>query len=91
MRSTLLLGAMLISASMTAQETVTVSTAPGNSEQRYYSLQNGTQATTLLSDWDLAFESTGITGAILLNTASRPMAQDLYVHGRNSVWMVSQR
>ncbi len=69
MRSTLLLSIMLISASITAQETVTVSTAPGNSEQRYYSLQNGTQATTLVSDWDLAFESTGITGAILLNTA----------------------
>jgi len=70
MKSTVLLGVMLISTSITAQETVTVSTAAGNTEQLYYNLQNGsTQALWQLSDWDLAFESTGITGAILLNTA----------------------
>lgn len=69
MKSTLLLGVMLISASMTAQETVTISTAAGNTDQIFYSLQHGTQATMQLSDWDLAFESTGITASILLNTA----------------------
>ena len=42
-----------------AQTTVTVSTAPGNVEQVWYSLQNGEVAAAAFNDWDLAFEMTG--------------------------------
>ena len=52
----------------TAQNTVTVSTAAGNAEQVWYSLQNGEVATAALADWDLAFEIAGFTASIRVNT-----------------------
>ena len=52
----------------TAQNTVTVSTAAGNAEQVWYSLQNGEVATAALADWDLAFETAGFTASIRVNT-----------------------
>lgn len=52
-----------------AQTTVTVSTAPGNVEQVWYSLQNGEVAAAAFNDWDLAFEMTGFSSSILVNTA----------------------
>lgn len=48
---------------------VTVTTGPANTLQTYYSLQNGVVSSAALADWDLAFELTGITGSILVNTA----------------------
>lgn len=67
MRLSTLSAAILIAASTNAQ--VTVTTAPQNAQQTYYSLANGVVANHALADWDLAFELTGITGSILLNTA----------------------
>jgi hypothetical protein len=67
MRLSALSAAILIAASANAQ--VTVTTAPANAQQAYYSLANGVVANHALADWDLAFELTGITGSILLNTA----------------------
>ena len=55
--------------SISAQAQVTVTTAPANAQQTYYSLANGVVGSNMLADWDLAFELTGITGSILLNTA----------------------
>lgn len=59
--------AILIASITNAQ--VTVTTAPANAQQTYYSLANGAVASHAVADWDLAFELTGITGSILLNTA----------------------
>lgn len=67
MRNATLLAAGLTAGALTAQTTVT--TGPANALQTYYSLQNGVVASPALADWDLAFELTGITGSILLNTA----------------------
>lgn len=52
-----------------AQTEVTVSTGGGNAQQVWYSLQNGEVATAPLASWDLAFEITGFTSAIRVNTA----------------------
>jgi hypothetical protein len=57
------------STALFAQTTVTVTTGPSNSQQTWYSLQNGVVETRDLAEWDLAFEITGITGSILANTA----------------------
>ncbi|MBK6341192.1 MAG: T9SS type A sorting domain-containing protein [Flavobacteriales bacterium] len=67
MRIATLLAAAVTSSAVLAQTIVT--TAPQNAQQAYYSLSNGVVASTALADWDLAFELTGITGSILLNTA----------------------
>lgn len=52
-----------------AQTSVTVSTAPGNAEQVWYSLQNGEAGVAAMAEWDLAFEMTGFSSSILVNTA----------------------
>lgn len=54
---------------LSAAGQVTVTTAPANAQQTYYSLADGVVGSNTLADWDLAFELTGITGSILLNTA----------------------
>jgi hypothetical protein len=69
MRLATLSSALLLALTVAAQTTVTVSTAPGNADQVFYSLQNGEQATAPLAEWDLAFEITGFTSSILVNTA----------------------
>jgi len=66
--NTLVLLAMLTTAT-SAQTTVTVSTGEANSTQTFYSLQNGEVAAAPLADWDLAFEITGFTSSIRVNTA----------------------
>lgn len=69
MRIFTLCATALISYSTIAQTTVVVNTSAGNSGQEYYSLQNGTISNPSLAQWDLAFETSGITGSILVNTA----------------------
>lgn len=64
-----LVAALFISSAVFAQTTVVVSTNAGNTHQEFYSLQNGTISNALLAGWDLAFETSGITGSILVNTA----------------------
>jgi hypothetical protein len=66
--STLAVSAVLAS-SLIAQETVTVTTGPGNATQTFYSFQNGVVESRPLAEWDLAFEITGFTASILVNTA----------------------
>lgn len=56
-------------ATSVAAQSVTVSTAPQNAEQVYYRLSDDAQTSALLSSWDIAFEITGITGSVLVNTA----------------------
>ncbi|MCB9171187.1 MAG: hypothetical protein H6594_12640, partial [Flavobacteriales bacterium] len=56
---------LLLSAAMNAQTTVTVTTAPANADQVWYSLQNGTVRTAPLDEWDLGFEIAGFTASIL--------------------------
>ena len=65
--STIALG--LFAPFVLAQSPVTVSTAPSNGDQVWYSLQNGVVQDRPLAEWDIAFEITGITGSILANTA----------------------
>lgn len=67
MRTITLFAAGLLGTAIMAQTTVT--TGAGNTQQTYYSLSNGVVSSVGLADWDLAFELTGITGSILLNTA----------------------
>jgi uncharacterized protein YjbI with pentapeptide repeats len=59
-----------------AQTPVTVSTAPGNVEQVWYSLQNGDVGAAAMNDWDLAFEMTGFSSSILVNTAKGMLAYE---------------
>lgn len=69
-RSTLaLLVALSVAGQGLAQTPVTISTGPSNSTQTFYSLQNGEVDARPLDEWDIAFELTGITGSILVNTA----------------------
>jgi len=58
----------LLTTALSAQTTVTVTTGPANAVQTFYSLQNGVQTSVPLAEWDLAFEITGFTGSILVNT-----------------------
>lgn len=68
--STALFAGFLASAAV-AQEAVTVTTAPGYTQQLWYSLVNGTQGTAALNEWDLAFEiNGGFTAGVLVNTAA---------------------
>ncbi len=69
MKLVTLLSGTLLSAVVLAQETVTVTTGPGNATQTFYSLQNGVQGTAPLADWDLAFEINSFNSSILVNTA----------------------
>ena len=64
-----LCAASLFSFATFAQTTVVVNTNAGNTVQEYYSLQNGTVSNPPLAQWDLAFETSGITGSIMVNTA----------------------
>lgn len=52
-----------------AQTPVTVSTGAGNAEQIWYSFLNGQVGARALAEWDLAFEMTGLTAGIRVNTA----------------------
>ncbi len=52
-----------------AQTPVTVSTAPQNADQVWYSLLNGEVGRAPLAEWDLAFEMTGFTAGVRVNTA----------------------
>lgn len=65
----LLLATILVGTGLHAQTAVTVSTGPANAEQVWYSLQNGEVGSAPLAEWDLAFEMTGFTSSILVNTA----------------------
>ncbi len=69
MRLSTLLAFAFTSGTLLAQETVTVTTAPSNAQQTWYSFQDGVVETRPLAEWDLAFEITGITGSIQANTA----------------------
>lgn len=60
---------LLTSLALSAQTPVTVTTAPGNAQQTWYSLQNGVVDSRPLAEWDMAIEVSGITGSILVNTA----------------------
>lgn len=65
----LLLTGLLFSAAGNAQTAVTVSTHAGNADQVWYSLQNGEVGRAALNEWDLAFEMTGFSSSIRVNTA----------------------
>ena len=70
MKNTILLPlAMLASGLLSAQTPVTVSTQPGNARQVWYSLQNGEVGNAPMDEWDLAFEMTGFSSSIRVNTA----------------------
>lgn len=69
MKTTLLLLSGVFLASFTqAQTPVTVSTHAGNADQVWYSLQNGEVGRAPLNEWDLAFEMTGFSSSIRVNT-----------------------
>lgn len=61
--------AALACLSIQAQIPVTVSTGASNAEQIWYSLLNGEVGARALAEWDLAFEMTGLTAGIRVNTA----------------------
>lgn len=69
MKHATLLSSLLLTSVAFAQTEVVIQTAPGNADQVFYSLQNGVAATAPLANWDLAFEISGFTSSILVNTA----------------------
>lgn len=60
---------LLLPLALSAQTPITVTTAQGNGQQTWYSLENGVVDSRPLAEWDIAIEITGITGGILANTA----------------------
>lgn len=59
----------LLTVGATAQIIIdTVSVGPNYANQKWYSLQNDEQGTQSKDNWDLAFEITGISSAVLANT-----------------------
>ncbi|MBK9420742.1 MAG: T9SS type A sorting domain-containing protein [Flavobacteriales bacterium] len=64
-----LFSAVLLASAVHAQTPVTVSTQAGNAQQVWYSLQNGEVGSAALAEWDLAFEMTGFSSSIRVNTA----------------------
>ena len=62
---------MILATSLAAhtQETVIISTNAQNSDQVFYNLANGNQTSRPLAEWDLAFEITGLSSTVLVNTA----------------------
>jgi len=64
-----MLPAALLFAASQAQTPVTVSTSPQNADQVWYSLANGEVERAPLAEWDLAFELSGFTSSIRVNTA----------------------
>lgn len=63
-----LLSAVIFVTALQAQTEVTIPTGPGNTTQAYYSLANDVQGTVALGDWDLAFEISGFTSTVQVNT-----------------------
>lgn len=68
-KSILLLATASLATALQAQTPVTVSTAPGNVEQLWYSLSTDQTHAASLAGWDLAFEMAGFTSAIRVNGA----------------------
>lgn len=64
-----MLPAAVLFAASQAQTPVTVSTSPQNADQVWYSLANGEVERAPLAEWDLAFELSGFTSSIRVNTA----------------------
>ncbi|MCC6180808.1 MAG: T9SS type A sorting domain-containing protein [Bacteroidia bacterium] len=60
----------IMSATIQAQTTDTVTTGAGYANEVWYSLQNDNQAIAPRNNWDLAFETTGQTASILFNSAT---------------------
>lgn len=69
MKKAILPLAALACLTIKAQTPVTVSTGAANAEQIWYSLLNGEAGARALAEWDLAFEMTGLTTGIRVNTA----------------------
>src|SRR5262245_35166114 len=67
-RALFLLPVVLLSGLTTAQTPQTVTIGAGYADQVWFSLVNGVQQTRPAAEWDLAFEITGFTAAILANT-----------------------
>ncbi len=63
------IASILLFPTLSAQTQVTISTGPSNTLQTFYSLQSGVQGAAPLAEWDLAFEITGFSSSILVNTA----------------------
>lgn len=64
-----LLASLLFASGIAAQTTVTINTAAGNADQVFYNLLTDAQTTAPLAEWDLAFEISGFSSSILVNTA----------------------
>ncbi len=69
MKHITLLSSLLIVGTAAAQTEVTISTAASNAQQVYYSLSTDDETSAPLAEWDLAFEISGFSSSILVNTA----------------------
>jgi hypothetical protein len=67
MKKSLLLLSIFTS-SVFAQQNETVTINPGYTHQAFYSMANGTVATPVNTDWDLAFQISGFEASILINS-----------------------
>lgn len=68
-KTILLLSTIGLTAGLQAQTPVTVSISPTYTDQVWYSFQNGEVGRAPLQEWDLAFELTGLTAGVRVNTA----------------------
>jgi hypothetical protein len=86
MRTFFTLLLLMAAASIFAQRsTDTVSVGAAYANQIWYSLENEEQATAPQAGWDLAFEITGFSAAILVNTAKGDQVW-LYPKGDTAAW-----
>ncbi|MEX2484900.1 MAG: T9SS type A sorting domain-containing protein [Brumimicrobium sp.] len=67
--TTISLFALIMSVAMGQEITETVTIEPGQTNQTWYSLENGSQGTALASEWDLAFDLSSFGTSIHANTA----------------------
>lgn len=66
--TSLICAALAFSYSFAQMESETVSTGPGQANQHWYSLENGSQGTALANEWDIAFGVSGIGSSIHINS-----------------------
>ncbi len=83
------LASLVLAIGLKAQTPVTVSTQATYTDQVWYSLINGEVQRRPLAEWDLAFEVTGLTAGVRVNTAKGTVVYETpftFDHLGNSQW-----
>ena len=87
MKKTITTSLLALSISLASgQVTETVTIEPGQTNQTWYSLENGTQGTALADEWDLAFEVTSAFGTSISANTANGVSVWIYPNGDINDW-----